>query len=194
MVYLAFWEGEDEWKPFGVAATLEIARALCASDTKQPLVWKEDPDEERAGAIRLLRTCSRPRAAASCQRSPRRSRPKCPSTPASCPAKYFSISGAATSATTIDSATSGSLARLRARSLELTDQGLAEMARVPQPDPPRKFKRFMVFGLDEFYPAGGLGDVVDSFDTIEEARARTKQEDHAIFEILDRETGEEVET
>jgi hypothetical protein len=32
-------------------------------------------------------------------------------------------------------------------------------------------KRFLLFCWLDHYPAGGPGDVVDSFDTIEEARA-----------------------
>lgn len=63
------------------------------------------------------------------------------------------------------------------------------------PDPPRRFKRFMVFGLDQFeVGTHGLADVVDSFDTIEEARSEVAKGECDDYEILDRETGEEVPT
>lgn len=30
-------------------------------------------------------------------------------------------------------------------------------------------KRYLVFGINQYYPAGGLDDVEESFDTVEEA-------------------------
>lgn len=32
-------------------------------------------------------------------------------------------------------------------------------------------KRFLLFGFDTYYPSGGMGDLIDSFDTEEEALA-----------------------
>ena len=36
-------------------------------------------------------------------------------------------------------------------------------------------KRYLVFGFDEYYPCGGLGDLEGSFDTIEDAIAFIKK-------------------
>ena len=51
------------------------------------------------------------------------------------------------------------------------------------------FNRYMVFAYSDFYPAGGLSDVVDSFDNIEDAEKCFAECgcDYAI--IFDRETG-----
>lgn len=34
----------------------------------------------------------------------------------------------------------------------------------------RIMKRYLLFAGDTYYPAGGLGDLIDKFDTVEEAR------------------------
>ena len=36
-------------------------------------------------------------------------------------------------------------------------------------------KRFLVFGGEDYYPHGGWGDFIDSFDTIEEAKSCAQQ-------------------
>lgn len=35
-----------------------------------------------------------------------------------------------------------------------------------------KYRRFLVFGYDNFYPCGGASDVVGSFDTLAEAQVK----------------------
>lgn len=35
-------------------------------------------------------------------------------------------------------------------------------------------KRFLVFGFDNYYPSGGIGDLQGEFDTLEEAVALTE--------------------
>lgn len=60
-----------------------------------------------------------------------------------------------------------------------------------------KHKRFLVFGITNYYPCGGLDDLDDSFDTIEEARdyvngVNTKRAPSDSYQIYDRIEGEEV--
>ena len=57
------------------------------------------------------------------------------------------------------------------------------------------YKRFMVFEVIDYYPAGGLSDVRDSFDTLNQALAFAVNEGIKTLElqIFDRETGEQVE-
>lgn len=52
-------------------------------------------------------------------------------------------------------------------------------------DVPQPYKRFLVFGFDSYYPGGGQSDVVGTFDSLDEARARTKRNDCDHFDILD---------
>ena len=56
-----------------------------------------------------------------------------------------------------------------------------------------KVKRFVVFGSESYYPAGGWGDFVNSFDTSEEA---IKCADSFYLEkapeVVDLETGEDI--
>ena len=47
------------------------------------------------------------------------------------------------------------------------------------------YKRFLLFGYNSFYPAGGSGDVVDSFATLEEAKVRMRQNGRDFFDVLD---------
>lgn len=56
-----------------------------------------------------------------------------------------------------------------------------------------KVKRFMVFGNESYYPSGGWGDFVNSFDTLEEAI--TCADDFMMKkhpEIVDLETGQDI--
>ncbi len=50
-------------------------------------------------------------------------------------------------------------------------------------------KRFLLFGYVAYYPCGGSGDVIDSFDTIEEAKdaikSGTPEYSREYFELLD---------
>lgn len=55
-----------------------------------------------------------------------------------------------------------------------------------------KYKKYIVFGFDNYYPSGGLSDIVRSHDSIEEARAETKNGDYDSYEIVDRDTWEVV--
>lgn len=50
---------------------------------------------------------------------------------------------------------------------------------------PGVLKRFWLFAFDSYYPAGGLGDMVGEYDTLEEAVkvGREKGRDH--WEVLD---------
>ena len=67
-----------------------------------------------------------------------------------------------------------------------------------------KPKRFLVFGIDEFYPAGGWSDLKCSHDTYEEALAWINQDLRVVgesscgnnsdyYQIVDIETGREVD-
>ena len=51
-------------------------------------------------------------------------------------------------------------------------------------------KKYMVFGHYGYYPSGGWGDFVDSFDTLEEVH--TEGEKHENHDIIDSETFERV--
>ena len=62
-----------------------------------------------------------------------------------------------------------------------------------------KFKRFMVWRSEEYYPGGGLNDFEESFDTLEEAENFIKERKSARiysndwFGIFDRIEGVELE-
>ena len=49
-------------------------------------------------------------------------------------------------------------------------------------------KRFMLFGYDNYYPGGGVDDLMATFSTIEEAKAFYR-DTFSIGEILDTHTG-----
>lgn len=53
------------------------------------------------------------------------------------------------------------------------------------------WKRYLVFGFDEFYPAGGLYDLLATCDTVEEARAYLGRNDFT--QVVDSTTGEQVD-
>ena len=48
-----------------------------------------------------------------------------------------------------------------------------------------RYKRFMVFAYDQFYPGGGTTDCNDSFDTLAEAIAAAENMRDDFKEILD---------
>jgi len=58
-------------------------------------------------------------------------------------------------------------------------------------------KKFMIFGFNDYYPAGGMGDFIDSDDTLESALAFVKalqaHDSHRDnYTIHDRDTLEQV--
>lgn len=50
----------------------------------------------------------------------------------------------------------------------------------------KKHKRYLLFGYDTYYPLGGMNDLIDSFDTIEEAIDAIKNDNSDCHEIYDR--------
>jgi hypothetical protein len=54
-------------------------------------------------------------------------------------------------------------------------------------------KRYYVFAYDTYYPAGGLSDLIDTFDTLEEAKLRAEQDRADWREIFDMETRQQIE-
>jgi len=55
------------------------------------------------------------------------------------------------------------------------------------------YKKFVVFCYSQYYPGGGLSDIKDSFDTLEEARTFCLKKREDFMEILDRDTWEQWE-
>lgn len=51
-------------------------------------------------------------------------------------------------------------------------------------------KRYLIFGYDNFYPAGGMCDLIDSNDDKFEVRKRVETADYQYFEIYDKIEGE----
>lgn len=51
-------------------------------------------------------------------------------------------------------------------------------------------KRYLVFAGYEYYPRGGWGDFVGSFDDLDEAKACSPETDW--LEVVDRETSEVI--
>ena len=54
------------------------------------------------------------------------------------------------------------------------------------------FRRFIVFAYGQYYPRGGMADVVASFDSFEEAKSYAKTLNEDYVEILDCLIGEIV--
>lgn len=50
-------------------------------------------------------------------------------------------------------------------------------------------KRFLVFACDQYYPNGGMADMVASFDTLEEALDCVRNDGHDWQDIYDRMKG-----
>jgi hypothetical protein len=46
-------------------------------------------------------------------------------------------------------------------------------------------KRFLVFSFSNYYPAGGSGEVLGSFDSVEEAAQAGRASGDDVWEILD---------
>lgn len=55
-------------------------------------------------------------------------------------------------------------------------------------------KRFLVFGFDNYYPSGGIGDLQGEFDTLEEAIALTEVKNRYRPETYEWENYELVDT
>jgi hypothetical protein len=55
-----------------------------------------------------------------------------------------------------------------------------------------KHKKYILFGYYDNLKEGGVEDIVDSFDTTEEARRAENDEGFGISYIIDRDTWEDV--
>ena len=62
-----------------------------------------------------------------------------------------------------------------------------------------RYKKYIVFGYDQYYPLGGLSDLKESFSSSEEAvdyinksRAEDNGYRHDFYDIVDRDSWEEV--
>lgn len=53
----------------------------------------------------------------------------------------------------------------------------------------RKFKRYLVFGYEQYHPQGGLDDCLKDFDDFEEAKNAAKDGSHEFGYVFDRRTG-----
>lgn len=53
-------------------------------------------------------------------------------------------------------------------------------------------KRYLLFGYVDYYPSGGLNDLIASYDTIEEAVKVAKEEQQEYYEIYDRIAGKRI--
>jgi hypothetical protein len=72
-------------------------------------------------------------------------------------------------------------------SLEQAKELAGQLGRIGSPAPP-DVKRYVVFGYEEYYPAGGWGDFKGSYETLEEAKTQHPVAD----EIVDLTTGKQV--
>jgi hypothetical protein len=55
-----------------------------------------------------------------------------------------------------------------------------------------KYKKYIVFAFDKYYPVGGLEDIADSFDKLKDAEAYVVTGSRHVSEIVDRDTWEIV--
>lgn len=55
-----------------------------------------------------------------------------------------------------------------------------------------KYKKFILFAYEAYYPAGGLSDIEGSYDTLEEAIVSARATNRDFLEIVDRDTWEIV--
>jgi len=55
-----------------------------------------------------------------------------------------------------------------------------------------KYKKFILMQWYDYYPAGGLGNIVDSFDTLEDAKRNAEENDEPKdnVAVYDRDTWE----
>jgi hypothetical protein len=55
-----------------------------------------------------------------------------------------------------------------------------------------KYKKYILFQFGYYYPTGGLGDISESFDNLEEAQEYASKERYDFAEVVDRDTWETV--
>lgn len=53
-------------------------------------------------------------------------------------------------------------------------------------------KKFILFQYYDYYPGGGLSDITDSFDSLEEAKGFAEKKPQDTNEVVDRDTWEIV--
>ena len=51
-------------------------------------------------------------------------------------------------------------------------------------------KKYIIFGYDDYYPGGGLNDIIWQKDSLEEAIKFAKRERYSNIQIVDRDTWE----
>lgn len=54
-------------------------------------------------------------------------------------------------------------------------------------------KKYVVFGYNQYYPSGGMEDMIGSVDTKEELRELTKQNRFDVYDVVDRDTWQSVQ-
>lgn len=47
------------------------------------------------------------------------------------------------------------------------------------------YKRYLLFGLDNYYPEGARHDVIESFDSLEEVKNAIQKNPRSYYDILD---------
>ena len=57
----------------------------------------------------------------------------------------------------------------------------------------KKHKRFLLFAYDTYYPNGGICDLIESFDTIDEAVEFKSKEYRDYYELFDCDERQEIE-
>ena len=57
----------------------------------------------------------------------------------------------------------------------------------------QKHKRYLLFAYDTYYPSGGLCDLVNSYDTVQEAVSEANKHASDYKEIYDRIEGIEID-
>ena len=55
-----------------------------------------------------------------------------------------------------------------------------------------RYKKYIVFGFNNFYAIGGLEDIIGDFDDFEDAKKCETNSNRDCTEIIDRDTWEEV--
>ena len=55
-----------------------------------------------------------------------------------------------------------------------------------------KYKKYIVFRYNSYYPSGALDDIAGSFDTLEEAKKLANKDYSEFGEVVDRDTWETV--
>lgn len=55
-----------------------------------------------------------------------------------------------------------------------------------------KYKKYICFCFEGYYPSGGMSDLSDSFDEIGDAIKHVKKTEADFFQIIDRDTWETI--